>query len=1142
MKKNDFFSLEEKRIMPIGKILKIMKVFTFVMLVFAIQISARSYSQNTKLSLNMQNVPIKQVLGNIEDQSEFRFLYSDSKINVEKKVDVDFRNKSVEEILRNMFEGTNIEFKIVGRQILLSNSNDTEVVSTSQQQKSVSGKVSDSSGASVPGVSVVVKGTTTGTITDGNGDFSLSNVPENATLQFSFVGMKGQEVAVGNKTTINVLMLEETFGLEEVVAVGYGVVKKSDLTGSVGSVNSDKLSERPTINIEQSLAGRIAGVNVQTNSGRPGGRTVVAIRGYSSVNASNLPLYVVDGITWPGGINDLNPNDIESIDVLKDASSTAIYGTRGSNGVIIITTKRGNKDINGQITYNGYMSLNWLPQDRKQDVLNSKEFLYIEEEQYKNAAKYDPTGFSKGKYTDPVKKRKDYLVGNTLGNKELFSLDENGIPQPLYDVDWQDMSTRTAISQSHNLSYTGGDKLTNYGLFFGYTDENGIIKRSFAERFSIRAVIDRQMRDWLKVGGTFSYARMTEGGVNDGTSYNVLREMIEQVPFIPYKYADGTYGTQGDYKGLERQDSPLAKINENTLLSKANTFSGNTYANFKLIAGLEFTSTLGANISNRINPTFQSSKLTSLRNSAGISSSESTFWQWSNRFNYVRQIDDNHGINLLAGIEVQSFDYLGWGASTRDMPDDYYLWNDLSAGATPSAPSSNTYASSMASYFGRFNYNFKGKYLLTGTGRYDGSSKFGVNNKFAFFPSAAVAWRISEENFLKNSKIISNLKLRFSYGLTGNSEIGSYRSLANLSTNDYILGGARVIGVNINRLANPMLQWEKTSESDLGLDLGLLNNRITLEGDFYIKKTHDLLFDAPVPSTSGYTTVTKNIGSVENRGIELTLNTINIRNDNFTWSTSFNFTTLKNEVISLGQNNEDIYYGFKEALILRVGESAGSIFGYVRDGIWGIGEEVEAAKYSSLPGDLRIVDQNNDGAINNKDRVIIGKGIPDFYGTLSNTFRYKNFDLLVELQYSSGNDIFNNARNSGEARQGIANSYATVLDAWTPENQDAVLEQVRPTGAYYHYYMDTRKLSDGSFIRGKNLLLGYTLPKPLISRLSINSLRIYASAQNFFLITDYFGYDPELSSYYDNAPISQGVAYSEYPKPRTFTFGINVSF
>lgn len=476
------------------------------------------------------------------------------------------------------------------------------------------------------------------------------------------------------------------------------------------------------------------------------------------------------------------------------------------------------------------------------------------------------------------------------------------------------------------------------------------------------------------------------------------------------------------------------------------------------------------------------------------------------------------------------------------MADDYFLWYNMGAGATPSAPTSNSTDYRMESYFSRLNYNYAHKYLLTLTGRFDGSSRFGADNKFSFFPSAAFAWRVSEEEFLKDVEQLSNLKLRMSYGLTGNSEIGSYRSLANMSTTSYVFNGQRITGAAIGRLANPLLQWEKTAEYNLGFDVGFFNNRLSLSGDYYVKKTHDLLFDAPVPATSGYTTVTRNIGSIENKGVEFAFNSVNVQNKDFTWMTTFNLATLKNKVLALGANNEDIKYGFKEALILRVGESAGSIFGYERAGIWGTAQEAEAAKYGKLPGDLRIVDQNNDGLINNEDRVIIGKGIPDFYGTLLNSFQYKAFDLILELQFSQGNDIFNNHRNSAEARQGIANSFSTVLDAWTPDNQDAVLEQVRPTGAYYHYYMDTRKLENGSFLRGKNLSLGYTFSPAVNKKLGISNLRIYSSFQNFFILTEYSGYDPEVSNYHDDAPVSLGMAYSGYPKPRTYLFGLEISF
>ena len=1028
--------------------------------------------------------------------------------------------------------------------------NKTEKVS------SVKGLVQSDKNMPVAGVSVIVRNTgnnfTLGTSTDETGAFSFARIPSGGpyTFIFSAIGYESQTLSgyqIKDNITLSLMdkLKDSATSLDQVVVVGYGTQKRSDLTGAVGSVKASQLAERPTVNVEQAMAGRIAGVNVSTNSGRPGGRTAIAIRGYSSINAANDPLYVVDGIIWTGGISTLNPNDIESIDVLKDASSTAIYGTRGTNGVIIVTTKRGKKGTK-QVSYNTYLSMGILPQDRKYDVMNSKEFLYIEELQYQNASKFDPAGFAAGKYKDPVAKRMRYLEGNSFGNKELFTLDANGIPQPLYDVDWQDMTTRKSLSQNHNISFTGGDSKTNYGLFLGYANEQGIIKESYQKRYNVRLVIDQQMKDWLKVGANLSYANNKERRVDESVgSNNTLRQLVEMVTFIPFKYADGSYGYRGDYEGLEKGDNPLAQIYENNVMYNANVFGGNTYANFKILEGLEFTSTLGVNIVNNINPYFKSTQ-SDLQGGLGknysrISSSEGKFWQWSNRINYTKTIAEDHSLNVLLGTELQKSNNLSWVAVTSVMPDDYYAYNNLGAGATPLAPSSSTNAYQMQSFFGRVNYSFRDKYLLTVTNRADGSSRFGANNKFAFFPSAALAWKISNEDFLRNNSYLSNLKLRGSYGLTGNSEIGSYKSQAILSTNAYIFGGARASGSAIGRLANPELQWEKTAQFDLGVDVGLFSNRITLEADFFHKKTHDLLYDAPVPATSGYTIVTRNIGSMENKGLEFTINTVNIRKAHFSWNTSFNFSSLKNRITALGVNNEDILYGFKEGLILRVGASAGSFYGYLRDGIWSTDEAAKAAAYGQRPGDLRLKDINNDGIINGQDRTIIGKGIPDYYGTFANSFRYKNFDLVVEMQYSKGNDIFNHARNSGEARQGLANSFSTVLNAWTPENQNAILEQVRPTSAGYNYYMDNRKVADGSFIRGKNLALGYNLSKSLTEKWGLNNLRVYASAQNFFLFTDYFGYDPEVTSY-EEFSFSQGVTYYEYPKPRTFLVGLNVNF
>lgn len=982
-------------------------------------------------------------------------------------------------------------------------------------------------------------------ITDASGVFTFKTLQDGDTYRFTFshVGYSGKELEgytykTGEIITLSVQLSASSEALSQVVVVGYGTMKKSDLTGVIGSVKSKDLMERPAINVEQSLAGKLAGVNVSTNSGKPGGRTSIAIRGFSSINASNDPLYIVDGVEWTEGLSNINPNDIESIDVLKDASATAIYGTRGSNGVIIVTTKRGNKNKN-VVTYDNYVSFNQLPPSRNLKVLNARQWLDLEEVVYQNAQKYDPVGYAAGKYKDPVEKRKSYLVGNTLGNRELFVLDQKGIPQPIYDIDWSKMVFRTAVSQTHNLSVTGGSNNTNYGFFVGFANENGIIKESYQKRYNARVTVDQNVKTWLKIGATASYSNKTENGVDDSDgSYNVIRNIVEMVPFIPYKYKDGVYGFGGDYAGLEKLDNPLSEAYENIILNKTGAFNGNAYANIKILDGLEFTSTFGENVINQTNPRFNSSKLQggARKNSASITSNGTTFWVWSNRLNYTKQLNPNHSINILLGTERQKQNYLSWTASTTLMPDDYYSYFNLGAGATPLAPSSVSTGYQMESYFGRLNYNLMGKYLFTATGRFDGSSRFGENNKFAFFPSGAFAWRVSKEDFLKNNKTISDLKLRVSYGLTGNSAIGSYRSQANLTTNSYIFNG-RTTGVSISSLANPDLKWEKTRQFNIGADLGLFNNRLNFIVDAYYKNTVDLLLDAPVPSSSGYTIVTRNIGNMENRGLEITLNSVNLLLGEFSWSTSFNFSWLKNKVTALGGNNQDIIYGFKENQIIRVGQSVGSIFGYIRDGIYSTDQADQAKAYGKLPGDVIIRDLNKDGKINASDRTIIGKGIPDFYGTLSNNFQYKNFYLLVELQYQKGNQIFNNTRNSSEGRFGSANNYATVLDSWTPTNQKAVLEQLRPVG--YSYYMDTRKLSDGSFIRGKNLMLAYSFGRSLTDKLKITSLRVFTSVQNFFLITNYFGYDPELNNY--NTAFSQGITYTNYPKPRTLMVGLNLT-
>ncbi|MFD3002454.1 SusC/RagA family TonB-linked outer membrane protein [Pontibacter toksunensis] len=1007
-------------------------------------------------------------------------------------------------------------------------------VSQVAQTITVTGSVTDENGVGLPGVTVILKGTTNGTATDAAGTFSL-NVPDgNGTLVFSYIGFKAQEVPIDNRSTVNISLAPDAKALEEVVVVGYGTQKKSDLTGAVTSVKTEELEKRPAASLTQALAGRVPGANVSVNSGRPGGRANIRIRGNTSVSVTNNPLYVIDGVilnvtdlaNGSTPIDYLNPNDIASIEVLKDASATAIYGARGANGVILVTTKRGSQD-GGRVNYDTYFSVGKLT--RKIDLLNSEEFLHVEEIAYENAEKYDPEGWAAGKYIDPRTKRTNPLL-----------FDENG--NPLYDTDWQEEATQDAFTQSHQLSFTGGNAKDSYGAYLGYRNEEGLIKESWLKRYSGRFVFDSEIKNWLRVGGTLSYNDQNEKQIDPlgAGGITTMRQVLEALPIIPAKYPDGTWAGNEDYPGMEGGGNPVNIAEERLYFLRTQTMLGNLYSNIRLMEGLELRTTLGTNIINQRIDYYGGRTLNYIsRNQGGDASVENqrhNSWQFENYLTYNKKISDNHSFTGLLGLSWQHVDRFTALARSQRFQDDYFQFNNLGAGANPVAPSSGTSAYGLNSYFGRINYNLKEKYLFTLTGRADGSSKFGSENRYAFFPSAAIAWRVSEEDFIKNITAVSNLKLRTSYGVTGNSEITAYQALAGLGNYSVIFGGERTIGVGISRLANPDLRWEKTHQVDAGLELGLFGGRVSMEADVYRKLTTDMLLSAPVPSSSGYTTVTRNVGSMENRGVEFALNTVNITSNDFTWNTNFNISVNKNKVIAL-TGGADIFSG---STVIREGEPVGAFFGYVHLGTWNTDEADEAAKYLRLPGDIKYKDVNNDGQINDRDRVIIGKGIPDGFGSLINTFSFKNFDLTFDLQFMYGNDVLFRSMHSAEDRQGIANSFATVLNAWTPENQNTPIAQWRPIPAGYDTFNDSHRVKDADFIRGRNLLLGYNFSPGLTEKLHLNRLRLYASAQNFFLITEYEGYDPEVST--SGAPFDQGVALYDYPKPTVYMIGLNVGF
>lgn len=999
----------------------------------------------------------------------------------------------------------------------------------------ITGLVTGVDGEPLSGVTVYIKGTSNSTATGPDGSYILTMPETKITLVFSFVGYTPQEVQVTNRQPLSVTLVANAKALEGVMVIGYGTQRKSDMTGAVGSVKSKTLEERPAASLNQALAGRIPGVSASVNSGRPGGRSNIRIRGNTSVSVSNNPLYVIDGViinateltNGSSPIDYINPNDIASVEVLKDASATAIYGARGANGVILVTTKRGSSN-GGKVNYDNDLSIGILT--RKLDLLKARDFLTVEQVAYQNAQKYDPVGWAAGKYKDPKTKRTNPLLFDVKGD-------------PLYDTDWQQEATQKAFTQNHQLSFTGGNGKDSYGVYLGYRNEDGLVRESWLKRYSGRFVFDSQIKSWLKVGGSMGYNDQNESQIDQlgNAGITALRQIIEAIPIVPVTYADGQWGSNENYPGMEGGGNPVNILKDRSFLVKTQTMLGNVYANLTLVKGLELRTTLGTNIINQRTDQYSSRLLNFIsRNQGGegsVMNARYNSWQFENYLTYIRKVGKIHSFNSLLGLSWQHLDQFNATARAQNFQDDYFQFNNLGTGATPLAPVSGTSAYGLNSYFGRINYGLKEKYLVTFTGRVDGSSKFGSENRYAVFPSAAIAWRASEENFIKNIPVISTLKFRTSYGITGNSEIMAYQALAGMGNYSVIFNNARAVGNGINRLANPDLQWEKTSQVDAGLELGLFDGRISLEADVYRKLTTDMLLSAPVPLSSGYAIVSKNVGSMENRGIELALNSTNITAKDFSWNSTFNISFNKNQVIAL-TGGADIFPGPMDMSLIREGKPVGTFFGYIRVGTWSTAEESQAAGYLKKPGDLKYLDINKDGKINNNDQTIIGKGIPDGFGTLLNTFRYKNFDLTLDLQFMYGNDVYSFDRRPAENRQGIANSYATVLKAWTPENQNTMIAQLRPVSAGYDALLDDHMVEDGSFIRGRNLLLAYSYPQTLLNKMHLSRLRFYASAQNFFLRTKYTGYDPEVSSF--GQSFAQGIRLVDYPKPAIFMIGLNL--
>jgi TonB-linked SusC/RagA family outer membrane protein len=1021
------------------------------------------------------------------------------------------------------------------------------------QSNTVTGTVRSSDGQPLSGASITVQGTNQGVTSDEEGNFSIAVPSRQSTLLVEYTGYLPQEIRLRNQNRFDISLARQNSSMDSVVVIGYGTARKSDLTGAVGTVKATQLAERPASSLAQGLAGRMAGVNVNWNSGRPGGRTVVRIRGFSSINTSNNPLYVIDGVAMPVGlqvqatnaIDYINPDDIVSVEVLKDASATAIYGARGASGVILVTTRRGRTNTPGRITYTTNLSTTTIGPNRIK-MLNAREFLAVEDLAFKNMEKYDPAGWASGKYAsrNPAMARTDPRIFNEKG-------------EPIYETDWLEESTQSKLSQNHNIGIAGGGATSSYYIGLGYRDDKGLLLNSYLRRYSARLAFDDEINGWLKIGATLSYNTQEENIVDQ--DYQVMRNIAEGLPFQPVKYEDGTWTRSQDYPNVEAFWNPVHLLTERKFIVGSQTTIATAFSTVTFAEGLEMRTVLGANILNQdVRQSTSRTLAPGPQGTASVVNGQEKFWSIENYLTYTKQLNDDHAIKALLGISWQEQNFFVSNVGIQNFSSDYFLFNNLGAGSLNPSFGSNASRFAFNSYFTRLNYGFRDKYLLTLTGRVDGSSRFGENHKYAFFPSAGLAWKVSDEPFFQDMRSISHLKLRTSYGLTGNSEIPSYSSLGVLSSNyAAVLNEARVGGTGIGRLANPDLRWEKTAQFDIGLELGLFQNRISFEADYYYRKTTDMLLDAPVPRSSGYATIRKNVGSMENKGFEFTLNTANIVRSHFSWTTNFNISFNKNKVLSLA-TPADIFGiggpGFtNQTNIIRVGEPVGSFWGLVRLGTWSEAERAEAAKYTSyrngltlLPGDIKYLDVNGDYIINDADRMIIGNGYPTAYGGFTNSLKLRNWELILELQYSFGNDVLDQTLHSSEDRQALANSYRTVLNAWTPENQNTPIAEIRDTRAGYVTNVDSRWIADGSFIRGRNLLLAYNLPIRKIGSLALTSFRINASAQNFFLITDYEHGDPEVTlntfGNESNRVFAQGQNFHAYPKPTIYMLGLQIGF
>jgi len=1074
-------------------------------------ISLFSYAQHQQVRLTGSNVTLKTAFKQIEQQTKLFVDYNTQEVNDSRVLTKLPKNSNVKEVMEQLLEGSGCSITFSNGHIIIN-----KQARTVSSTKNISGVVKDETGEPVIGANVVVKGTTNGTVTDMNGRYSLE-VPEGGVLQISYIGYNTQEVKVGSGDVVNVSLREDSETLDEVVVIGYGTVKKSDLTGAVGSVQMKDVSQVGITSADRALQGQIAGVQVNARTGQPGESMMIRVRGSNSLAGGNEPLYVIDGMPVEKMNSDINPEDILSMEVLKDASSTAIYGSRGANGVVMITTKRG-RTGDTVLEYNGYVGVSSLR--KKLDLLGKDDYIAMVNE-----------------------------VSQNDGNGIAITPEQAAL---LPNNDWQDLAYQTALTHSHQVSVSGGTDKTKLYSSLNYMNQEGIIKGSDYNRFALRINGDQKLARNLSLNASIAYSYGTQNTANsnaDGWGAIAYTAMV-MAPIQEIRDADGKYTNFSGTPWGGTNPVGMAELYKNKTVNSR--LLANMSLIYEIIDGLTFRVNAGAEVN-----AGSSDRYIPIGLSAGgkldgdASKSKSNYYTIINEniLTYDKRFNKNHALNLMGGVTFQTYQYNDLGGSGTGFLRDVYETNNLGVASTPGTPSSGYSDYRMASFLGRANYNLMERYLLTVTARYDGSSKFSKNHKFAFFPSAALAWRLSEENFMKDIDWLSNLKLRASIGQTGNQSISPYQTFARLGTSGPIFGDGKDIGFGLSSMANDDLKWETTTQTDIGVDFGFFSNRLNIGFDYYWKQTRDLLYNATLPPSSGYSSMLRNLGRIDNKGFEISINTINMKGK-VNWTTNLNITSNRSIVKDLGSD----VYGNKIQRIdapigggnwfpLFVGKAPFQLYGYEIEGIYQTDEEARLnGEATKKAGDYRYKDTDGKAGITTGDKTIIANTQPKFTFGLTNIVNWNNFELSFLLIGSVGGDIVNEFNKSITNIGGTWNIRKDVWENhWTPENPNAKYARASVATKDYLAFGDPSSVwvENGSYLRFKDIKLAYTLPSQWFAGSRKPNISVYLSGQNLITITSYSHYDPEAS--WTSSAVN-GWDRGVYPSAKSFTLGLQVKF